>query len=90
MASKKKDNNEPGGYREAISELEEILRELDSNTVDVDVLTTHVARASYLVEWCRERIAATQMTVDEMVAGFGDDDTADDTADDTDDDTDDE
>jgi exodeoxyribonuclease VII small subunit len=74
MATKKRDGSEPSGYREAISELEGILRELDSNTVDVDVLTTRVARASYLIVWCQERITSTQMTVDDMVARLRDDD----------------
>lgn len=86
MAAKKKDD-QPGGYAEAMAELESLLRELDSSTVDVDVLSTKVQRASYLVEWCNERITAAQLTIDEMVAGFADDD---DESDDDDEDFDDE
>ena len=73
MAAKKKDD-QPGGYAEAMAELESLLRELDSSTVDVDVLSTKVQRASFLVDWCNERITAAQLTIDEMVAGFADDD----------------
>ena len=74
MAAKKTSTEEPKGYAEAMSELETILREIDSNSVDVDVLSTKVQRASYLVDWCTGRITAAQLTIDELVASFGDDD----------------
>lgn len=75
MAARKNSDREPQGYAEAMAELESLLRELDSSTVDVDALSTKVQRASYLVEWCNQRITAAQLTIDEMVAGLaGDDD----------------
>ncbi|MEY4392528.1 MAG: hypothetical protein RLZZ544_1237 [Actinomycetota bacterium] len=74
MAAKKTSSDEPKGYAEAMAELETILREIDSNSVDVDVLSTKVQRASYLVDWCTERITAAQLTIDELVASFEDDD----------------
>ena len=58
MATKKITTEEPSGYAEAMREVETILGELDSNNVDVDVLATKVRRASYLITWCNERIAA--------------------------------
>lgn len=70
MAARKNTGGEPGGYAEAIAEVESILRELDSGTVDVDVLTVKVARAAELIEWCTARIAAVQEQVDGMVSGF--------------------
>lgn len=86
MATKKQNGSEPAGYQAAMSELEEILRELDSSSVDVDVLSDRVSRASFLIEWCQSRIAETQMTVDEMVAGFDPDEEDDTDEDDTDED----
>ncbi|MEY3588425.1 MAG: hypothetical protein RJA47_1021 [Actinomycetota bacterium] len=74
MATKKTSTDEPKGYAEAMAELEAILREIDSNSVDVDVLSTKVQRASYLVDWCTGRITAAQLTIDELVASFEDDD----------------
>lgn len=74
MASKKTASNEPKGYAEAMREVETILAELDSKNVDVDVLAEKVERASYLIQWCNERITATQMTVDNLVAELGVDD----------------
>lgn len=94
MSSKKTPAGEPKGYAEAMSELEGILRELDSASVDVDVLSVKVQRASFLVEWCTSRITAAQATIDELVAGLpeddGDYDDADDDADDEDYDDDDD
>ena len=77
MASKKTASNEPKGYAEAMREVESILSELDSKNVDVDVLAEKVERASYLIQWCNERITATQMTVDNLVAELGVDEVSD-------------
>lgn len=74
MSSKKTPTGEPKGYAEAMSELEGILREIDSASVDVDVLSVKVQRASFLVEWCTSRITAAQATIDELVAGLPEDD----------------
>jgi exodeoxyribonuclease VII small subunit len=68
MASKKSQPQEPAGYAEAMREVETILSELDSNSIDVDVLSAKVERASYLISWCNERISAAQMTVDGLMA----------------------
>lgn len=68
MATRKNTEAEPVGYAEAMREIESILAELDSNFVDVDVLATRVERASYLINWCNERISTAQMTVDSLVA----------------------
>lgn len=68
MAAKKNQPNEPTGYAEAMREVESIISELDSNSVDVDVLATKVERASFLINWCNERITAAQLTVDSLVA----------------------
>ena len=74
MATKKAQAGEPAGYAEAMREVESILSELDSNSVDVDVLAAKVERASFLINWCNERIASAQMTIDSLVADLGSDD----------------
>ena len=83
MATKKTGQSEPKGYAEAMREVEAILSELDSNSVDVDVLATKVERASFLINWCSERVTSAQMTVDSLVADLAeyvveDDDESDD------------
>lgn len=93
MAAKKQSaDGEPKGYQEAMAELESLLRDLDSNSVDVDALSAKVTRASFLIDWCNERITSAQMTIDELVAGLdaGEDDEDDDEVDEDDEDFEDE
>ena len=68
MAAKKSQPQEPAGYAEAMREVQSILSELDSNSIDVDVLSAKVERASFLISWCNERISSAQMTVDSLMA----------------------
>jgi exodeoxyribonuclease VII small subunit len=58
------------GYGEAVAELEEILDEIESDDVDVDLLSVRVRRAAELIRICRRRIHATRMEVEEIVAGL--------------------
>ena len=70
MATKKtaKTTDENTGYAEALSELESILDELESDDVDVDVLAEHVKRASELIELGRDRIGKAKLRIEEVVA----------------------
>lgn len=68
MAGKKNAQTEPKGYAEAMREVESILAELDSTSVDVDVIATKVERAGFLITWCNERITSAQATIDQLVA----------------------
>jgi exodeoxyribonuclease VII small subunit len=70
MATKKaaQATDEHTGYAEALSELESILDELESDDVDVDVLAEHVKRASELIELCRDRIGKAKLRIEEVVA----------------------
>lgn len=70
MATKKAPKAVDGttGYAEALSELESILDELESNDIDVDVLAEHVQRASELIELCRDRIGKAKLRIEEVVA----------------------
>ena len=60
------DHSERVGYLEAIDELDTILAELDADTIDVDELATKVARASALIELCRDRITEADLQVREI------------------------
>ena len=61
------------GYAEALAELDTILGELDRADVDVDLLAARVQRAAQLIAFCRDRIGAARVQIDEAVAGLGDD-----------------
>ena len=56
------------GYAEALTELDSILRELESSDVDVDRLAERVARAAELIGLCRDRISAARIRIDEVIA----------------------
>ena len=90
MATKKVQAAEPAGYADAMREVESILSELDPNSVDVDVLATKVERASFLINWCNERISSAQMTIDSLIADLGADEDYDDDEDYDEDDEDDD
>lgn len=83
-------------YAKAIKELNKILGDLESDDVDVDVLAEKVARASELIEFCRQRISGAKMQIEEVVQRVGvvdaggaiDDDEYDDEEEDLDDDED--
>lgn len=46
-------------YTTAKSELEAIVRELESGKMDVDVITQKVKRASELIRYCKEKLTTT-------------------------------
>ncbi len=60
------------GYAEAQRELDEILRELEGDAVDVDRLAERVRRASLLIRVCRSRIAAARLEVEAVVTSLED------------------
>ena len=55
-------------YQTAVTELDEILAELEDDSLDVDILGDRVARASELISFCRERITSAQTQVEQIVA----------------------
>jgi exodeoxyribonuclease VII small subunit len=66
------DANDGIGYAEAMSELDEILDELEGDHLDVDVLAERVRRASELIKLCRTRISRAQEDVDRIVSDLED------------------
>ena len=60
------------GYADALSELEEILDQLEDDDIDVDVLSTKVERAAVLIRLCRGRIRDAQVSVEEIVTELED------------------
>jgi exodeoxyribonuclease VII small subunit len=60
------------GYANALSELEDILEQLEDDDIDVDVLSSKVERAAALIRLCRGRIRNAQLSVEEIVAELDD------------------
>jgi len=54
-------------YKEAITEIEEILRQLENNELDVDELSEKVKRVSQLVALCKEKLHNTEEEIDKIL-----------------------
>jgi len=54
-------------YKEAINEIEEILRQLENNELDVDELSEKVKRVSSLVSLCKEKLHNTEVEIDKIL-----------------------
>jgi exodeoxyribonuclease VII small subunit len=65
MAAKKKDSLK---YGEAREKLEQILKEIEGNDVDVDDLTDRVKEAAMLIQVCRKKLSKTRVEVEKVVA----------------------
>ncbi len=55
-------------YSTAVTELDEILAELEDDSLDVDILGDRIKRAAELISFCRERITSAQSKVEQIVA----------------------
>ena len=61
-------------YREAIEELETILRALETDAVDVDDLTTRVERSAELIRLCRHKLRHAEASLDRVFDTLDDED----------------
>lgn len=55
-------------YQEAITELDNIVRDIESENVDVDHLTRQVARAKFLITYCKGRLRQTEDEVKKVLS----------------------
>lgn len=55
-------------YKEAIGELDNIVRDIESENVDVDHLTRQVARAKFLITYCKSRLRQTEDEVKKVLS----------------------
>ncbi|MBL8750627.1 MAG: exodeoxyribonuclease VII small subunit [Planctomycetes bacterium] len=67
MSEKKKKADEPT-YAAASAELEQILQDIESGEIDLDVLAEKVERAAALLALCRQKLAATETKVTKVTA----------------------
>lgn len=71
----KTDKNLPDdfSYNKAIAELDKILKELQSDTCDIDSMVTLTRRASELIAACRKRLIATDAELRDVLASLQND-----------------
>lgn len=53
-------------YREATQELEDILRAIENDSVDVDELTEKVKRSAQLIKFCKEKLRTAEKAIDQV------------------------
>ena len=54
-------------YKESIEELENILKELENNELDIDILSIKVKRAAELVAICKEKLFNTNEEIEKIL-----------------------
>ena len=54
-------------FNEALEELENILKEIESGEMDIDDLTTRVKRAANLLDICKKKLKLTEEELDKIV-----------------------
>ncbi len=60
--------NRQATYSQALSELENIVGEIESEKMDVDLLAEKVKRAASLIKFCRTRLRSTEEEVRKVIA----------------------
>ncbi len=55
-------------YEQAYKELVEIAREIEQESISVDVLAQKVKRASELITLCQEKLRSTETEVNKIIA----------------------
>ncbi len=55
-------------YSQALTELEKIVGEMESEEIDVDVLAEKVKRAAYLIKFCKSRLRGTEEEIKKALA----------------------
>lgn len=55
-------------YEEAFRELAEIARDIETESVSVDVLAQKVKRASVLISFCQTKLKSTEAEVNNIIA----------------------
>jgi exodeoxyribonuclease VII small subunit len=57
-------------YKEAANELERIVSEIESEEIDVDLLSEKVKRAAFLIKTCKEKLRRTEQEVKKVLTGI--------------------
>lgn len=55
-------------YSQALTELEKIIGEIESEEIDVDAVAEKVKRAAFLIKFCRSRLKDTGEEVKKVLA----------------------
>ncbi len=59
-------------YSQALKELEKIVKEIESEEVDIDILAEKIKRASQILTFCKGRLRTAEDEVKKVLAEMGD------------------
>lgn len=59
-------------YEEAMRQLEEIVRKMESDQLDIDSLTQELRRAKALVKLCKDKLTKTDEEISKLLEGSDD------------------
>ena len=57
-------------YNQAVNELDSILRTMQSDACDIDLLTVYTRRATELLDECRRRLTTTNKELQSILANL--------------------
>ena len=60
-------------YSQALKELEKIVREIESEEVDIDILAEKIKRASQILTFCKGKLRTAEDEVKKALTEIGDD-----------------
>ena len=55
------------GFRQTINEIETIISKIENHETDIDDLATEIARASKMIQDCRDKLFKTEQEVEKIV-----------------------
>lgn len=59
-------------YSQALKELEKIVKEIESEEVDIDILAEKIKRASQIITFCKGKLRTAEDEVKKVLAEMGD------------------
>jgi exodeoxyribonuclease VII small subunit len=59
-------------YEEAITELEQIVNEIEEGDISVDDLSEKIKRSSVLIKFCKQKLKSTEEDVEEILKEMND------------------
>ena len=60
-------------YNDAVKEIEDILRQIENEELDVDDLSEKVKRAYFLLRLCKEKLHSTEKDIENIMKHFAED-----------------
>lgn len=60
----------PESYKQALGELDALLKELEGDRVDIDGLVQRVERGAFLLKHCQAKLSQTEVRIKEILASL--------------------